>query len=70
MTTNTSVRVALEYVRNLGNYESLRISIGVEDFLRQGETVNDATERVYKFVEDKVTEKVLEAEEELKKAKK
>lgn len=70
MTTNnhesTHVRVELQFVRNLGNYESLRVSIGVEDFVRQGETVDAATDRVYDFVESKVVEKVSEIEKELK----
>jgi hypothetical protein len=64
--SNTSVRVALEFVRNLGNYESIRISIGVEDSVRQGETVDQATERVYSFVENKLIEKSNEVEAELK----
>ena len=68
--SNTSVRVSLEFVRNLGNYESIRISIGVEDALRQGETVDQATERVYSFVENKLIEKSNEVEAELKGNKK
>jgi len=68
--SNTSVRVALEFVRNLGNYESIRISIGVEDSVRQGESVDQATERVYAFVEDKLIEKSNEVEAELKGNKK
>lgn len=67
MTNNTNVRVELQYTRNLGNYESLKIAVGVEDFVRDGESVDAATERVYKFVEEKVIEKVTEMEEELKK---
>lgn len=63
---NTNVRVELQYVRNLGNYESLRVSIGVEDFVRDGETVDSATERVYSFVEGKIVDKVAEMERELK----
>lgn len=62
---NTNVRVELQYVRNLGNYESLRVAIGVEDFVRDGESVNEATDRVYEFVESKIIEKVSEMEEEL-----
>lgn len=69
MTNNTSVRVSLEFVRNLGNYESIRISIGVEDSVRQGETVDQATERVYAFVENKLIEKSNEVEAELKGSK-
>ena len=64
--SNTSVRISLEFVRNLGNYESIRISIGVEDAVRQGETVDQATERVYAFVENKLIEKSNEVEAELK----
>ena len=62
----TSVRVELQYVRNLGNYESIRVSIGVEDNVRLDENVNQATDRVYKFVEDKLVEKMGEIEKELK----
>jgi len=68
--SNTSVRVSLEFVRNLGNYESIRISIGIEDAVRQGETVDQATERVYAFVENKLIEKSNEIEAELKGNKK
>jgi hypothetical protein len=63
--SETRVKVDLSFTRNLGNYESIRIGIGIEDDVRQGENVNDATERVYKFVEDKLIEKTREVEEEL-----
>jgi hypothetical protein len=63
---STHVKVELQFVRNLGNYESLRVSIGVEDYVREGETVDAATDRVYDFVESKVVEKVSEIEKELK----
>jgi hypothetical protein len=56
----TSVRVELQYTMNLGNYESLKIMIGIEDYQRDGETINEATERVYSFVEKKLSEKVEE----------
>ena len=58
--SNTNVRVELQYTMNLGNYETLRIMIGVEDYRRDGETIDEATERVYKFVEDKLSEKISE----------
>jgi len=72
---DTKVKVDLSFTRNLGNYESTRnlgnfesikIGIGVEDHVRQGETVDSATERVYQFVEEKLLEKTREVEEELK----
>ena len=65
----TRVKVDLSFTRNLGNYESIKIGVGVEDDLRDGENVDTATERVYKFVEDKLIEKTREVEEELKRGK-
>jgi hypothetical protein len=65
----TRVKVDLSFTRNLGNYESIKIGVGVEDDVRQGETVDAATERVYGFVENKLIEKTQEVEEELKRGK-
>ena len=65
----TRVKVDLSFTRNLGNYESIKIGIGVEDDLRLGENVEIAIERVYKFVEDKLIEKTREVEDELKRGK-
>jgi hypothetical protein len=62
----TKVKIDLSFTRNLGNYESIKIGIGVEDDVRAGENVDSATERVYKFVEEKLIEKTREVEEELK----
>ena len=66
---STRVKVDLSFTRNLGNYESIKIGIGVEDDVRQGETVDTATERVYKFVEEKLMQKTTEVEEELRSGK-
>ena len=63
--SETKVKVDLSFTRNLGNYESIKISIGVEDDVRSGENVDSATERVYKFVEEKLIKKTQEIEEEL-----
>lgn len=65
----TQVRVDLSFTRNLGNFESIKVAIGVDDFVRLDENVDSATERVYKFVEAKVIEKTQEIEEELKSGK-
>jgi hypothetical protein len=65
----TVVKIDLSFTRNLGNFESIKIGVGVEDSVRDGESVNDATERVYKFVEDKLIEKTQEIEKELKSGK-
>ncbi len=62
---STKVNVTLGYTLNLGNFQSLRLDLGVVDNKRDGETTNEAFERVYKFVEDKLTEKINEAKEEI-----
>jgi hypothetical protein len=61
----TKVNVTLGYTLNLGNFQSLRLDLGVVDSKRDGETTNEAFERVYKFVEDKLTEKINEAKSEI-----
>ena len=61
----TKVSVTLGYTLNLGNFQSLRLDLGVVDSKRDGENTNDAFERVYKFVEDKLTEKINEAKSEI-----
>jgi hypothetical protein len=62
---NTKVTVTLGYTLNLGNFESLRVDLGVIDSRRDGETVDDAFERVYEFVETKLSDKVREAKGEI-----
>jgi hypothetical protein len=61
---STKVNVTLGYTLNLGNFQSLRLDLGVIDNKRDGETTEQAFDRVYKFVEDKLTEKIKEAQEE------
>lgn len=61
----TKVSVTLGYTLNLGNFQSLRVDIGVTDNVRNNENTNDAMNRVYDFVEAKVVEKVQEAKAEL-----
>jgi hypothetical protein len=61
----TKVKVGLGYTLNLGNFQSLRIDLEVQDNKRDGETTSEAFERVYTFVEAKLTEKVSEAKSEV-----
>ena len=58
------VSVTLGYTLNLGNFQSLRLDLGVVDSKRDGENTDQAFERVYKFVEDKLTAKIVEAQSE------
>lgn len=62
---NTRVRVGLGYTLNLGNFQSLRIDLEVADSKRDGENTNEAFERIYEFVENKLAEKVKEASQEI-----
>lgn len=61
----TKVTVALGYTLNVGNFQSLRVDLGIEDTRRDGENINEAFERVYAFVETKLAEKVKEASQEI-----
>jgi len=54
----TRVKVGLGYTMNLGNFQSLRIDIGVEDSQREGEHAGETFDRVYSFVEQKLSDKI------------
>ena len=58
---STKVSAPLGYTLNLGNFQSLRVDLGVVDHVRDNESTEDAMNRVYNFVETKVVEKVNEA---------
>jgi len=62
---DTKVSVTLGYTLNLGNFQSLRLDLGVVESKRDGENTDQAFERVYKFVEEKLTAKIAEAKVEL-----
>lgn len=56
------VSVSAGFTRNLGNFESMRIDIGVEDSARSGEKAMDTFNRVYDFVEKRLLEKFPQTE--------
>ena len=62
----TKIKVELNFTRNLGNFESVKVGLGVEDWVREGENTTTATDRVYKFVETQLIEKVNQIESEIK----
>lgn len=70
MTNQTGIKVELHFTRNLGNFENIKVGIAIEDYQRHGENIDEATDRVYAFVEKKLMDKVNEIEEELKASKK
>jgi len=61
----TKINVTLGYTYNLGNFQSLRLDLGIVDNKKEGESMNDAFERVYAFVEGKLTQKLKEAKAEI-----
>jgi hypothetical protein len=67
MSDKTIVKVNLKFVRNLGNYESMHVELGVEDWVRDTDINTDAAmNRVFEFVEAKLIEKVNALEKDLK----
>jgi len=62
----TKIKVELHFTRNLGNFESVKVGLGIEDWVREGENTTTATDRVYKFVENQLIEKVNQIESEIK----
>lgn len=63
--SETVVKVTLGWTANMGNFQSLRVDIGLEDFVREGEHVDNAVNRVYTYVENKLIEKLEETKKEL-----
>jgi hypothetical protein len=62
---DTKVSVTLGYTMNLGNFQSFRIDLGCTDFVRESENADQAMERVYEFIENKVVAKLEEAKKEI-----
>lgn len=67
MEKGSKVSWSIGHTTNLGNFESLRLDVSVDDFVREGETIAEASERVYRFVEKELIKKVVEARKELDK---
>jgi hypothetical protein len=65
MSDKASVTVNLGYTLNIGNFQSLRVDLGCTDIVRSEESMDDAMERVYAFVENKVIEKIESAKKEM-----
>jgi hypothetical protein len=61
----TRVTWTLGYTLNTGNFQSLRLDCQVEDYVREGESTKDASNRVYSFVEEELVDKLNQAREEL-----
>lgn len=60
-----SVSAEIGITKNLGNFESVKVTVGLEDYVRDGETFDQAYKRVFAKVEDKVAEKISQAVKDL-----
>jgi len=60
---STGITWSIGYTHNLGNFQSLRLDVSINDFTREGESVRDATERIYRFAENELAKKINEAKE-------
>lgn len=61
----TTIKGALTYTHNLGNFQNIKVDVGIEDTVRDGETVDQAFERVFAKLEDQLGTRVAKAVEEL-----
>lgn len=62
----TKIQWSLGITKNLGNFESFRIDCQVTDSVRDGETTQQASDRVYSFVTKELEAKFEKEMKELK----
>jgi hypothetical protein len=62
-----SVSAEIGYTKNVGNYEIIKVSIGLEDYVRtnDGETFDQAYARIFKKIEDKLAEELVRVVKEI-----
>jgi hypothetical protein len=60
-----TVRAEIGFTKNLGNFQNVKVSVGLEDYVRKGETFDQAYDRIFEKIEDKLAERVAKAVEEL-----
>lgn len=58
MSDTPEVTLSLGWTRNLGNFESLRVDVGLSLPVKHGETVDATFEKVYVKLEQKLIEYV------------
>ncbi|AST15305.1 hypothetical protein SEA_SAMISTI12_74 [Streptomyces phage Samisti12] len=61
----TTIKGGLTYTHNLGNFQNIKVDVGIEDTVRDGESVDQAFERVFKKLEDQLGTRVAKAVDEL-----
>ena len=65
MSDTTRLRWTIGTTLNTGNFQSARFDFSVEDYKRPDESISDASERIYDFVEAQLQAKIDEAKAEL-----
>jgi hypothetical protein len=56
------VSMMIGYTRNMGNFESLRLDVGIEIDVKEGESVDSAFNRVYEKLGDELASKIAASE--------
>lgn len=64
-----SVSYRARFTRNMGNFESLQLEIGVEDEPRGEEKFSEAYNRVKDFVESRLLDEIEQLESDIKKVR-
>lgn len=59
------IKWTVGYTINTGNFQSLRLDFDISESQRSDETVDEAVDRLYKYAEQKLSDKLTEAREEL-----
>ncbi len=65
MTDKTRVSVHIGFTANLGNFQALKVDLGVEDSVRSDENVDTAMDRVYGYLEQKLIKKLQDTQREI-----
>lgn len=61
----TSVKWGVATTVNIGDYSNISYECSVQDDLRTGETIQQASDRVFRFVEEELDAKITASREEL-----
>lgn len=61
----TRIRITAGITRNLGNFESVRYDVAIEDSVREDETIHEATLRIRKKTEVELQDALNELEAEI-----
>lgn len=63
MSEPARVTMSVGYTKNMGDFNSLRIDVGVEDSVQPGESMTAAADRIYDFVSDQLVARIKEETE-------